>query len=405
MRLLFADTFSSTGLTTLTEAGHDCVVEPGLDEATIPTRIGGFDALVVRSTKVTAATIAAGDRLGLIVRAGAGTNTIDKEAAAGRGVYVCNVPGKNAVAVAELAMGLMLGLDRRIPDAVADLRQGRWRKKFYSQADGLAGKTLGLVGLGSIGLEVARRATAFRLNVLAVDRPGREPATVAAAFRAGVAFVQSDAELFSRADILSFHVPLNESTRGLVNAELLALCRDGTWIINTSRGEIVDEPALLQALTERGMRAGLDVFADEPAAGEAEFRSELAAHPSVYGTHHIGASTEQAQQAIADGVVEVIDSYERGQVVNCVNLETRPRGTCAVVVRHLNRVGVLSEVLGVLRAAAVNVEQMDNRVLLGGTSAVASLRLDRSIDDALIDEIRGTQHVLSVGVRHEEPIE
>lgn len=402
MRILFADTFSPDGLEQLRTAGHECVVEPSLDGEALPERVPGFDVLVVRSTPVTAETIAAGDRLGLVVRAGAGTNTIDKHAAAQRGVYVCNVPGRNSIAVAELTMGLILALDRRIPDAVADLRGGRWRKKEYSKAAGLAGRTLGLVGLGSIALEVAVRASAFSLRVLAVHRPGRDPQTVTAAKRAGVEFVDSDRELLGQSDIVSLHVPLNDETRGLVDAEFLAQCRDGTWIINTSRGEVVDEAALLAALDLRGMRAGLDVFPDEPGAGEGEFRSRLASHPSVYGTHHIGASTEQAQQAIADGALEVILGYERGAVLNCVNLETRPRGTCAIVVRHLNRVGVLSGVLEVLRSASVNVEQMENRILAGGSSAVAGLRLDRPVSDDLAGELRAVEHVLNVTIKHEE---
>ena len=221
MRILFADTFSPTGLRVLTEAGHDCVVEPDLDGTTIPARIGGFDALVVRSTKVTADTIAAGDRLGLIVRAGAGTNTIDKQAAAERGVYVCNVPGKNAIAVAELAMGLMLGLDRRIPDAVADLRQGKMAQEVL-----LAGGRPGRqdARLGGPRLDRARGGLAS--DRLSTQRAGSRPAGSRSGDRIcglpGRRGVRaSDAELFSRSDIISFHVPLNEDTRGLVNAELL----------------------------------------------------------------------------------------------------------------------------------------------------------------------------------------
>lgn len=403
MRILFADTFAPSGLEQLAGDGHEIDLNPTLNAETLALHITGFDALVVRSTRVTADTIAAGDRLGLVVRAGAGTNTIDKEAAAARGVYVCNVPGRNAIAVAELAMGLILSLDRRIPDAVADLRQGIWRKKFYSEADGLAGKTLGLVGLGSIGLEVVKRAAAFDLRILVVHRPDRDPATLALAKAAGVEFVPSDQELLGRSDIVSFHVPLTDETRQLVNDELLGQCRDGAWIINTSRGEIVDESALLRALDERAMRAGLDVFADEPGGGEGTFESVLASHPAVYGTHHIGASTEQAQQAIADGVLEVIAGYERGAVINCVNLETRPRGTCAVVVRHLNRVGVLSAVLAILRKGEVNVEQMENRILSGGASAVASFRVDRGISEGLAQDLKAVEHVLSISIKHEEP--
>ena len=162
MRVLLADAIHPSTVGILTERGHECVFEPKLSSDELPGRMPGSQALVVRSTEVTAAAIEAADALELIVRAGAGTNTIDVEAASEVGIYVTNVPGRNAIAVAELTMGLLLAIDRRIPDNVADLRAGTWNKSTYGKADGLFGKVMGIVGLGDIGFAVAERAGRVR---------------------------------------------------------------------------------------------------------------------------------------------------------------------------------------------------------------------------------------------------
>lgn len=321
MRILFADSFHAPSLAQIEAAGHECEVRPDLTAEMLPEEIAGHDVLVVRSTRVSPETLAAGDRLRLVIRAGAGTNTIARDAAAQHGIAVSNVPGRNAIAVAELAFALMSCLDRDIPDAVADLRAGRWDKARYGKARGLHGRRVGVVGLGDIGLAFAERAAAFGMEVHAVAKRDRDPATAGRATAIGVRFVEDLPTLAATCDILSFHVPATPGTVGLVGRELLGHCRDGTWIINTSRGEIVDEEALLEALDSRGMRAGLDVFADEPAGGTGVFSSALGRHPRVYGTHHIGASTEQAQRAIAQEVVVMLEAFDSGTTLHCVNAE------------------------------------------------------------------------------------
>ncbi len=401
MRILIADSLPASCVETLESRGHACRYEPALGADELAEAIGDAQVLVVRSTRVPADVCERSGALELVIRAGAGTNTIDTRAASAAGIYVSNVPGRNAIAVAELAMGLILALDRKIPDAVADLRAGKWKKKTYAEADGLAGKTLGIVGVGGIGLELARRAAAFGVDVVAVHREGRPADVVHRAREAGVRFVATDEEMLAQSDIVSLHVPLNDETRDLVDDEFLAMCRDGAWIINTSRGEVVDEAALIRALDGRDMWAGVDVFKDEPST-DGDFSSALAAHPRVYGTHHIGASTEQAQQAVAEGVVDLIDAYAAGTIVNCVNLETVPRGQCVVVVRHLDRVGVLSDVLTVLRSADVNVAQMDNRLFRHAPTAVATIRTDTPIDRDLANRLREVEHVLAVTISSEE---
>jgi D-3-phosphoglycerate dehydrogenase len=312
VRVLFADASEPSTLTALESRGHECVLRPDLTADGLPGEVRGVDVLVVRSTRVTAQTITAADRLALVIRAGAGTNTIDCDAAAERGVFVANVPGRNSIAVAELVMGLLLAIDRRIADNVADLRAGRWDKKQYGKADGLYGSTMAIVGLGEIGLTVAERARAFGLDVRALAKDGRDPRRAARADDLGVTMVESLQELVDGADIVSLHVPAGPDTTGLVDRTFLSWMRPGAILLNTSRGDVVDEEALLEALDSRGLRAGLDVYADEPSSGTAQWTSRLAQHPQVVGTHHIGASTRQAQRAIAEGVVEIVDAFVEG---------------------------------------------------------------------------------------------
>jgi len=320
MKILFADIFPDKQAAVLREAGHDCVFNPELGAEDLAAALGGFEVLVVRSTRVSASTVAAGGALRMIIRAGAGTNTIDKDAAAAAGVHVCNVPGRNALAVAELTLGLILAVDRRIADNVRDLRAGKWNKKKYSAAAGVHGKTIGIVGLGAIGLAVAARARAFGMNISAIYKP-RRPAEAQDFLRAlGVSYADDMEQLAAAGDILTLHVPQSPQTRKLVDAKLLARMKPGAILINTSRGDVVDEAALIRAMDEKGIRAGLDVYADEPGAGEGEFTSALARHPNVYGTHHIGASTDQAQDAVAEGVLEIIAAFaDDGKALHCVN--------------------------------------------------------------------------------------
>ncbi|MCP3854148.1 MAG: hydroxyacid dehydrogenase [Actinomycetia bacterium] len=394
MQLLLADALDPTTVEALEALGHSVGADPSLNPDTLAGALAGVDVLVVRSTKVPAGAIEAADRLQLIIRAGAGTNTIDVQAAADNGVYVANVPGRNAVAVAELTLGLLLAIDRRIVDNVTDLRAGQWNKKAYSQAGGLLGRTIGVVGLGSIGLAVAERAVAFGLKVTSVRRPNRDPAIEQRIRSLGIRLVDSLEELVETADIVSLHIPAAAETKGLFGADLLGRMKQGAIFINTARGDVVDAAALGDAIEKRGLRVGLDVYPDEPSGGAAEWTSELASHPSVVGTHHIGASTDQAQAAIAAGVVEIIEAYGQGEILNCVNLEERPLGTCTLHVRHYDRVGVLASVLAELRGHDLNVKQMENRVFEGSNAAVAIIHVAGTVDDELLDIISGLENVI-----------
>lgn len=324
LHLLIADRLPEQTVAELEGRGHVCVLAPGLSADELPARVAGFDGLVVRSTRVTSPVFEAADRLALVVRAGAGTNTIDTDAAAARGVLVCNVPGRNAAAVAELTMGLLLAVDRRIADNVADLRNGHWDKARHSRANGLLGSTMGIIGLGSIGLAVAERAAAFGIHVQSLAKPGRAAHVVSRTAELRITMRDTMSDLLSSSDIVSLHVPACDDTRHLVDESFLSRMRSGAILLNTSRGEVVDEGALLQALDAGAVRAGLDVYAEEPSFGQGSWDSPLGRHPGVVGTHHIGASTEQAQRAVAAGVVEVVDAFAAGEAINCVNREAGP---------------------------------------------------------------------------------
>ncbi len=319
MRILFADKFPARWIEHLEGDGHEVRLESELGAADLPRALGDAEVLVVRSTRVDAETLKAGAQLKLVVRAGAGTNTIDRERARELGIAVCNTPGRNADAVAELAMGLIIAIDRRIPDNVDELRRGSWNKKRYSAARGLKGAALGVLGTGAIGMALLERARAFGMRLCVLDKRDRDAGTEAALERLGAHRVADLGALAGTVDFLSLHLPATPQTAGIVDAALLEAMKPGAVIINTSRGELVDEAALIAAMNARGLRAGLDVYADEPGPAQAAYESPLASHPNVYGTHHIGASTEQAQDAVAEGVVEVIDAFAGGTTINCVN--------------------------------------------------------------------------------------
>jgi D-3-phosphoglycerate dehydrogenase len=327
MRVLAADRLPPHFETTMRSAGHECLVEPDLTDATLPAAVGDADVLVVRSTRVTAETLAAGDSLRLVVRAGSGTNTIDCEEATRRGVLVANVPGRNAIAVAELTLGLLLAVDRAIVENTCELRAGHWdKKRFGGVARGLHGRRLGIVGLGNIGLAVAERAAAFGMPLLAQAKGSRSAEASRRIAELGIELVPDLVTLASEVDVLTLHVPLSAETRGMVGRDVLEALQPGV-LLNTSRSEVVDTEALLAHLDGGLLSAGLDVFPDEPAGATAEWRSPVAAHPAVVGTHHVGASTEQAQEAVVAGVVEVISAFTDGVLLNVVN---QPVGSGAV---------------------------------------------------------------------------
>lgn len=416
MKALIADKFEPGGLDALRGLGLEVLYQPDLKDASLADALAATraDVLVVRSTKVTDAILEAGT-LSLVVRAGAGYDTIDVRGASRRGIYVSNCPGKNSVAVAELAFGLMLALDRRIPDNVAELRAGHWNKKEFSKSRGLYGRTLGLLGFGSIGQEMARRAQAFGMHLavwseigvkvgrdgVPADLPVLVPLRGAgSSIDCVVKVFDTPADVAAHCDILSVHVALNEKTRGLVGAEVFGRLKPGAYFVNTARGEVVDYKALEAAVKEKGLRVALDVYAKEPATPTGDFVDALVGLPGVYGTHHIGASTEQAQEAIAAEVVHIIQTYlETGRVPNVVNLSRKTPATHVLVTRHQDRPGVLAHVFDRLREAGINVEETENVIFADAEAAVARISIKGEPPPEVVAAIKsGNPHVLDVHV-------
>jgi D-3-phosphoglycerate dehydrogenase len=376
MKVLIADKFEQSGRDGLQSLGCEIGYQPDLkDDALVDAiRKEAPDVLVVRGTKVTEPMLDAGP-LKLVVRAGAGYNTIDVAAASRRGIYVSNCPGKNSIAVAELAFALILALDRRVADNVIALRQGEWNKKEFSKARGLFGRTLGLIGVGKIGQEMIPRARAFGMPVVAWSRS----LNLDRAALLGVELKSSPNEVASAADVVSVHLALNPETKGLLGAEFFNSMREGAYFINTARGEVVDQAALAAAMKSRGIRAGLDVYAVEPTSATGAFQDDIVKEEGLYGTHHIGASTDQAQEAIAAETVRIVKEFkETGKVPNVVNLARQTPATHRLVVRHLDRPGVLAGVLDAIKAEQINVQEMENIVFEGAAAAVARINLDNA---------------------------
>jgi D-3-phosphoglycerate dehydrogenase len=394
MKIFIADKLSPKTVAALEKLGAAVVVKTDVTEDALGPALGDTEVLIVRSKRVKAEAIAAASQLSLIVRAGAGVNTIDLPEASRRGIFVANCPGKNTDAVAELAIGLLVAADRRIADATADLRAGQWRKKEYGKAAGLKGRTLGIIGLGAIGLAVARRAQGLEMKIAGWSRS----LTPARAEELGISYCATPLEVAEQADAVTVHVAAKTETNQLIGPEFFGRMKPGAIFLNTSRGEVVDADALKTAIREKKLRVGLDVFAGEPAGGEAEFADrELAG--MVTGTPHIGASTEQAEEAIAEEVVRIVKGYqEAGKPANTVNIRRKTSAVTNLVVRHYNRVGVLAGILDELRNEGVNIEEMENTIFEGGHTASCTLRLDDRPSDALLAKAQTNPNIIQASV-------
>ena len=358
------DAFRALGLTV--------EYKPTLTADELPAAIEDASIVVARSKEVKAQAIARAKALALIVRAGAGVNTIDVKAASAQRHLRRQLPGQERDRGGRADDGAAARARSAHPDQVRDLRAGAWNKKEYGKADGLFGRTLGVVGTGSIGQEVIRRARAFGMQVVAWSRSLDD----ARAAELGVERMRTVPELCGRADAVTLHVALAPETRGLIGEAALARMRPRTMLVNAARAEIVDSQALERAIAEKQLRVASDVFDDEPKGGSGAFADALGQNAAVYGTHHVGASTSQAQSAIADETVRIVRAFvERGEVPNCVNLATRSPAAFQLLVRHFDKVGVLAEVLGAIRRHDINVEEMENTIFEGAQAASAKIRL------------------------------
>ncbi len=391
MKVLIADKLHSDVVAALNAAVDACEYQPSLDAQDLVVAAADADVVIVRSTKVTADVISSAKRLSLIIRAGAGVNTIDLDAASGKGISVCNCPGKNAVAVAELAVALMLAWDRRLPDGVSALRDGRWDKGGFSKAQGFQGRTVGIIGLGSIGEAVIERLRGFGVRIVCWSRS----LTPERAERMDVVYAESPLDVARQSSVVSVHVALTPETRGMFEEEFFQQLQPGEIFINTCRAEVVDKDALGRAL-ERGVLVGTDVFHDEPSGKTGDFVDAIAGHKNLYGTHHIGASTEQSELDTGMEALRIVRAFVEGtSLPNCVNLRVTPPGCSTLFVRHEDKVGVLAGVFKTLKEAGVSVQEMENTVFQGAQAAMARIVCDKTPAADDLDSIEACDGVFN----------
>lgn len=384
MRVLVADRLSDDALDEMRTFGVDVMYDPTLSPELLPVALDGVNVLVVRGTEVSESAIRAGRSLNLIIRAGAGVSNIDVPIASERGIYVANCPGKNASGVAELTWALITSLDRRVPDAVASLRAGRWEKDEFAKAEGLFGRSMGILGLGHVGKSVLRVAHAFHMRPFAFSRS----LTNSRAAECQVTRASSIVELARESEIFTVHLELSERTRGIVDRQVLEALPDGAIFVNTARHELVDYDALLDLIPKKGLRVGLDVLPEEPRSRSGSFDHPILRSGLVYATPHIGASTDEAQISISNETVRILRSFlTEGVVPNVVNIQPNTWSRYQLVVRHIDKVGALANVLGVLKRHGIHINELDNTVFDGGRAACAKIRIESRPTDACLQEI------------------
>lgn len=392
-KILVADKFPEKYIQQMKDLGLDVIYEPKLGEKDLPEAAKEVEILVVRSTVVNEEAINNSKKLNLIIRAGSGVNNINIAAANKKGIYVANCPGMNSIAVAELAVGLMIAIDRRIADNVSDFRNGKWNKAEYSKADGLFGKTLGIVGTGQIGVEVINRVKSFGLNIIAWSRS----LTNEKAELLGVERCQTLEEVFTKADIISVHLAQTADTKKLINKDLINKMKKGAYFINTSRAGVVDEDALIEAAKTEKIFLGLDVFNNEPEGKGGDFTTPLQGLKNVYLTHHIGASTEQAQDAVADETVKIINEFVNSGVIrNWVNRIKKSPAKYQLIVKHFDKPGVLAGVLELLKTGNINVEEIENVIFDGAIAASCTMKLKDAATPDMLKKMNENPDLISV---------
>jgi len=396
-RVLIVDAFASAGAEALRHLGCDVIHNPHLDADGLVQACADLtpDVLVVRETPVPSAVFEACPTLGLVVRSGAGTETIDVESANRHGVLVAHCPARGAIAAAELTWGLILAADRRIPAQTIDLQAGHWRHGHYANATGLAGRTLGIIGLGPVGQEIARRGLAFGMHVIAWSRN----ITEARCDALGIDLCANLVNLAKLSDVVSVNVPQSAETADMVGEKFFAAMRPGAILVNTSRPGAIDESALLRAVRSKGLRVASDSWDNAPDGADGNFAGPLGREPGVIGTHGVAACTEQAMGAIADEVTRIVSAWINDfDMPGCVNIAQSTEASTLLCVRHLNVPGVFAQIFAVLGNAKINVEEMDNIIYEGGHAAVARMQLSRRPSAEDLAALRACSAVLAVNV-------
>jgi len=395
MKMLVACELPAAAVDQLKTLSSTLIYRPTITTAELREAIADVGLLIVGHTRVSPDIVARARTLQMIIHAGPGPGDVAFPEASNQGVFVCDCPDQQATAIAELTIGLMLALDRRLVDNAVALREGRWTRSEFHDARGLAGRTLGILGYGPVGRLVARRAHALDMRVVAWS-----PSLPACPPDSHVEFCNWPRELARVADVITVHALSDDDRAVLVDAEFLERMSVGAYLVHVGHPGAVDEAALATAITQRQLRVALDVFISEPAAEQARFRSRLCEMPNVIGTQHIGPLTEQARQATADEVVRIVRAFVvSGDVVNCLNVCDRSPATWQLVLRVRDQVGVMASILEAVRADGINAEEITSRVFSGAKAAWCTIAMDERPSTEALEAIRALPDVLHLELR------
>jgi len=368
--LLIADSLDKKAVDLLKAEGYDVRMDPKITEESLAQEIVDANVLIVRSKKVNAAAIDAAKSLGCIIRAGAGYNTIDYVHAAEKGIFVCNTPGMNNDAVAELAFGHILACDRCITTNTQHLRNAEWRKALFLKCEGLRHRKLGIIGRGNIAKSVCRIAKGFEMDIIMYS-PHLTPAE---AKEMGVEYAASINDVAAVSDAVTVHIAYNKNENfHLFGADFFSHMKNGAIFVNTSRGEVVDTEAMLNAIKEKNLKVGVDVYEGEPAKSNCELPEKLTelAKQVTSCTCHIGASTNEAGDRIADETVRVATTFiKTGEALNCVNLAKKVEATGVLTVRHT---GVLDKIVACVAKNNAQCLTVSNKILAGSKAQIATI--------------------------------
>ena len=396
MRILVACELPASTIKQLETLASTVVVRPVAKPQELYDDLSEVGVLIVDKLRLPAETLSRAPRLQMIVRAGPGPGDIAIEEASAEGIFVTNVPDMNAAAIAELTFGLILALDRQLVENANASREGRWIRSELGPARGLAGRTLGILGYGPVGRQVAHRALAFEMRVAAWS-PTLGPGLPD---ERGITFCDWPRELARMCDIVTVHEVPDAEKQTRVDSEFLENLPTNAYLIHVSEPGAVDEAALATAIKARNLRVAIDIRGAEPRGESPRHRRRLADNPNVIATQNIGPLTQQALQASADEVVRIVRAFvTSGEVRNCLNLAERSPATWQLVLRVRDQVGVMAAVLDAIRADGINAEEITSRVFAGAKAACCTIALDERPSTEALDAIRELGDVLHLELR------
>lgn len=396
MKILVACELPDFAVQELRSLATELSLQPRLTPELLPAHLRDTAVLIVSDLPVSAEAIAAAPSLQMIVRAGADVSNISLEEASAQGIFVVNTPLRDAAAVAEYVLAAILALDRRLPDSATSLRDGAARRHTPPAAAGLAGRTLGLLGYDRVGEEIARRALAFDMRVLAwspsLEAVGPTPP--------GVEFCDWPRDLAHRSNFVALYAPPGAPEDLRIDGEFIAGLPEAACIVIVGSAAAFDDEALADAVRRRRLSVAIDLWPAEGSTDQVRFRSPLLELPGVIGTLRLAADTRQARDAVAEAVVQRVRSFAvQGLVQDCVNLLERSPATWQLVLRLRDAVGVMAGIMDAIRSDGINAEEITSRVFTGARAAWCTIALDERPSADAIETIRRLPGVLHLEIR------